>query len=177
MRQSSIAVAGVLAAAVLSCAAMARADSTVNVTPSNMNGWTFNSFDGGFNLVATGTNLSGSGYSGTAQMVNGPGGPPSQPDGPGAAYLATNATYGDGAETIATNVFNGTLLSSITTLNYWANMTTNNGSQFPYLIIGISTTGSSTADDFLEFEPPYSSQQTEVLNTWQSWDTLQGGWY
>jgi hypothetical protein len=152
---------------VVTTSAVSALASSVNVTPANMNGWAFGSFDGAFNPVVSGP------YVGTAQMVSGPAG---QPLGSGSAQLATNPGFGDGAETIATNNFNGMLLSKITTLGYWADMTSNNGQQFPYLIVGISTTGSTTADDFLEFEPPYQTQAT-ALNTWQSWDALNGQWY
>jgi hypothetical protein len=146
---------------------MAIAD-TVEVTPSNMNGWSFQSFDPNFNPVSTGPDA------GTGEMTTGPAG---QPLGTGSAHLATNPGNGDGGVDLETNNLNGTALSALTSLSYSTYVTANNGQQFPYLIIGVSTTGGTTADDFLEFEPPYDAVQATALNTWQSWNTLTGGWY
>jgi hypothetical protein len=156
------------------------------VTPSNMNGWAFGSFDGNFNPVNSGP------YAGTAQMTTGPATPPL---GTGSAHLATNPGFGDGAEIITTNNFNGTSLSAITTLSYWAYMASNgpvNNQQFPYLEVAISTDGNPIQPDgsnldFITFEPPYQQHSTgnpslpdqgpTVLNEWQPWNAQEGGWY
>lgn len=151
------------------CGGWVVGDTTVNVTPSNMNGWSFVSFDGGFNPVS-----SGSPYFATGQMVPGPAG---QPLGSGSAQLETNSGHGDGAVDLETDNFDGMSLSALNSLSYSAYSAVNNGQQFPYLIVGISTTGGTTADDFLEYEPPYDPNQATSMNTWQSWNALDGGWY
>lgn len=174
------------AASALTLASHARADSTVEVTPSNMNGWAFQSFDNNFNPVNSGP------YAATGAMVTGP---PGQPLGTGSAHIATNTLAGDGAELIQTNNFNGTPLSALTSLSYWANMANNgpvNNQQFPYLTVAISTDGnpidpSGSNLDFITFEPPYQTHATgnaslpdqgpTILNKWQPWNAVEGGWY
>jgi hypothetical protein len=161
--------------------------STVVVTPSNMNasGWTVGSFDNSFSPVNSGP------YAGTAQIVEGPLVPPS---GTGSVELATNAGYGDGAEAVGTNNFNGTSLGAITSLSYAALMASNgptNNRQFPYIGLAISTDGNpitatSNNLDFVDFEPPYQSppdnnsslpnQGPTVLGVWQVWNAQEGGW-
>jgi hypothetical protein len=141
---------------VLACAmggTWATADSTVNVTPSNMNEWTLNSFDGNGTIVNSGP------YYGTAAMTTGPATPPI---GTGSAHLATPAGAADGAAAIATESYDTTLLSSITSLSYSTYDVTNNGQQFPYLAISIDTgaidnsgNGNTNQLDTLFFEPPY----------------------
>lgn len=148
--------------------------ATVDVTPSNMNGWTLNNFDSNGNIVANGT----------AEMASGPGTPPL---GTGSAHLATAAGSGDGAAAIATEQFDGMALSSITSLSYSAYDVTNNGSQFPYLAISIDTTGAGGPLDTLFFEPPYQQastgnpslpdQGTTVMNQWQTWNAAVGGFW
>ena len=149
----------------------------VNVTPANMNGWTLNSFDDNGNIVNSGP------YFGTAAMVTGPATPPI---GVGSAHLATPVGAGDGAAAIATESLDGTLLSSITALSYSTYDVTNNGSQFPYLAISISTS-SGASPDTLFFEPPYQQHSTgnpslpdqgaPNQNQWQTWNALDGGWW
>jgi hypothetical protein len=125
-------------------------------------------------------------------MVTGPATPPL---GTGSAHLATNPGFGDGAEIIATNNFDGTSLSAITSLSYWAYMANNgpiNNQQFPYLGVAISTDGNPIQSDgsnldFMHFEPPYQQHSTgnpslpdqgpTVLNEWQGWNAQEGGWW
>ena len=85
-----IGLAGAVACAGLLSAGVAGA-ATVVVSPANMEGWSFQSFDGNFAPVSSGN------YLGTAQMVNGPGTPPF---GTGSANLATNPGYGNGSEAL-----------------------------------------------------------------------------
>jgi hypothetical protein len=121
--------------------------------------------------------------------------PATPPLGTGSAHLATNPGFGDGGETIATNNFNGTALSAITSLSYWAYMASNgpfNNQQFPYVALAISTDGNPIQSDgsnldFMDFEPPYQQHSTgnpslpdqgpTVLNEWQPWNAQEGGWY
>jgi hypothetical protein len=183
-------LAGIALAAASALSRIAGAQSTVVVTPTNMNGWAFDSFDNNFNPVSSGP------YAGTAQIVDGPYLPNSPPSGTGSAELATNLGYGDGGESVATNNFNGTPLSAISSLSYGAYMASNgptNNQQFPYLVLAISTDGNpitatSNNLDFVEFEPPYQqgssdgngslpNQGPTVLGLWQVWNAQEGGWY
>lgn len=154
--------------------------STVVVTPANMNGWTLNTFDDTGTIV-TGTNGP---YDGTAAMVTGPGTPPL---GVGSAHLATPVGAADGAAAIATESYDGTLLTSITALSYYAYDVTNNDQQFPYLALSIAQNDGSGDTDTLFFEPPYQEPSTgnptlpdqgpTVQNVWQSWNAYVGGWW
>jgi len=152
--------------------------ATVVVSPSNMNGWTLNSFDNNGNIVTNGP------YLGTAAMTTGPATPPL---GVGSAHLATPVGAGDGAAAIATESYDGTLLSSITALSYDTYDVTNNGQQFPYLSISINTHDVDNDIDTLFFEPPYQqtstgnpslpNQPTPVQNQWQQWNAYVGGYW
>lgn len=160
----------------------------VDVTPANMNGWSFNSFDDNASPVNSGP------YAGTAQMTIGPVGLPpgvTPPYGTGSAHLATNVGAGDGAETIATNNFDGTALSALTSLSYSTFVTANNGQQFPYIVLAVSTDGNPLTPtgsnlDFIDFEPPYQTpaaggsgvpnQGATAIGTWQTWDAKNGYW-
>ena len=103
-----------------------------------------------------------------------------------AAQLATPAGGGDGAAAIATESFDGTPLSSITSLSYSTYSTANNGQQFPYLAISVST-GDGPSPDTLFFEPPYQQPSTgnpslpdqgaPVLGEWQTWNAFVGGYW
>ena len=86
---------------------------------------------------------------------------------------------------VRTSAYNGTALSSLTTLSYSSYVTTAGG-QAPYMVLLISYAGSGGAtDDALFFEPVYQNSQYSgdavpdqcpgneipcvVLNTWQTW--------
>ena len=151
----------------------------VDVTPSNMHGWSFLTTDN------NGDPQPGNGN--TAQMVTGPGTPPL---GVGSAQLATASGQGDTSSQILTSQYNGTSVSSLTSLGYSTYDTVNNGQQFPYLKLSINTTGVGGAgniDDALFFEPPYQTPGTgnpslpdqgpTVMSQWQSWNAFTGGWW
>jgi hypothetical protein len=167
--------------------AISNAQVQVEVTPSNMNGWTLNSFDGNGNIVNSGP------YDGTAAMTTGPATPPL---GVGSAHLATPVGAGDGAAAIATESYDGTPLASITALSYYAYDVTNNMQQFPYLGISINTgaidlsgDGGALAGmtDTIFFEPPYQQAATgnpglpdqgpTTQNVWQGWNAYVGGYW
>jgi hypothetical protein len=158
--------------------AVSRADSTVVVTPSNMNGWTLNTYDGNVN------NTTGQPDSGAAEMVTGPATPPL---GVGSAHLATPVGGGDGAAAIATESYDGIPLAAVTALSYSTYDVTNNGQQFPYLAISIAQNDGSGNTDTLFFEPPYQQPTTgnpllpdqgaPVQNQWQSWNAYVGGFW
>jgi hypothetical protein len=123
----------------------------------------------------------------TTGMVSGPDTPPL---GSGSAHLATGngTTGGDGSAELRDTEFAGVKLSDLTALSYSTYDVANNGSQFPFLGLVISTTGdSSTTDDILFFEPPYQTagssgpgvpdQGPTAMNTWQTWNAFEGGWW
>ncbi|MEJ0019517.1 MAG: PEP-CTERM sorting domain-containing protein [Acetobacteraceae bacterium] len=148
------------------------------VSPGSMGDWAFNNRD--VNVIV------GAEPTAIGWMVNGPATPPL---GTGSANLATGngTTGGDGSSELRNTGYAGTLLSSLTTLSYSTYMTQNNGQQFPYFGLVISTTGGATADNTIFFEPPYQTpgtgnpslpdQGATALNTWQTWDALNGAWW
>ncbi len=148
------------------------------VTPAAMGNWAFNNRDVNGVVGANPTGIGG--------LVVGPGTPPL---GTGSAHLQTgNGTIGgDGTEELRNTGFAGTLLSSITALSYSTFVTQNNGQQFPYLGLMVDTSGDGNFDNIFFFEPPYQTpgsgnaglpdQGASVLNTWQTWDALAGGWW
>ncbi|HTV48360.1 MAG TPA: PEP-CTERM sorting domain-containing protein [Phycisphaerae bacterium] len=190
MKKRCMGLVGSLAFGICGSAGVSYA-GTVVVTPSNMNGWTLQSFAGsaGYPPVSSGP------YAGTAQLVSSPAPPLAAPYGSGSAHLATNAGYGSGAEAITTDNFDGAALSAITKLSYWAYMANNgpdNNQQFPYLALAVSTDGNPIAPDgsnfdTLFFEPPYQTpsagnpdlpdQGATVLDEWQCWNAQEGGWW
>jgi hypothetical protein len=150
--------------------------ATITVDPNNMHDWSFYSTDSS-GALNTGAN--------TGQMVFGPATPPL---GVGSANLMTAPGAGDSSEQLRNTDWAGTSLSSITSLSYSTYATSWNGSQLPFLNLYVDTTGGSTFNDRLWFEPVYSSatagnnnpnapQGPVALNTWQSWNALTGMWY
>lgn len=121
-------------------------------------------------------------------MVTGPGTPPL---GTGSANLQTTPGSGDGAASIALTGLDGTSLDALTTLSYSTYDTANNGQQFPYLQLFISYANDTNDDgpgtDVLFFEPPYQTassgnpslpdQGDTVMDVWQNWNALEGGWW
>jgi hypothetical protein len=154
--------------------------TTVVVDPSTMGSWAFDNRDVNGNIGANST--------GVGQMVTGPGTPPL---GVGSAQLSSgNGTSGgDGGEDLRTTFYDGVPLSQLTSLSYSTYATAWNGSQIPYLSIEISTTGvgPANANFRIFFEPAYQTptsgnpslpnQGSPILNTWQTWDALDGGWW
>jgi hypothetical protein len=152
---------------------------TVEVTPSSMGSWAFDNRGAPtYNIGTEPTAVTG--------MVAGPATPPL---GIGSAELGVGngITGGDGAAELGNIGFAGTALSAITALSYSTYDVTNNGSQFPYLRLYVSFDGGATLGDVFFFEPPYQTttsgnpslppQGPEALNTWQSWNALEGGWW
>jgi hypothetical protein len=116
-------------------------------------------------------------------------GPATPPLGVGSAELKTGdgSTGGDCSAELRNGAYSGVKLSTITALSYWTYDVVNNGQQFPYLELNVSTTGGATPDDALFFEPPYqqpgnggsdcASQGEPALSTWQKWDAAGGCWW
>ncbi|MBL8200025.1 MAG: hypothetical protein JNK40_03555 [Chromatiales bacterium] len=157
--------------------------AVVVVSPSSMGSWAFNHRDA--------NGLPDSSANGVGAMVNGPAAPPL---GTGSANLATGdgALNGDGSQELRNTSYAGVKLSSITSLSYSTYATLNNGQQFPYLALEIDPCDGNVctgADGSYRmfFEPPYQTpssgnpflpdQGASVLNGWQTWDALAGGWW
>ena len=96
------------------------------------------------------------------------------------------------SSSLQTNIYNGTLVSSLTALMYSTYDTANNGQQFPYLSLNVQYLDANdhTYDtDTLFFEPPYQTfgasgnstpgcaQGATVMNQWQTWNALAGCWW
>jgi hypothetical protein len=168
MRLASVLAVLLLAAGPLSAA-------TLTVSPADMNGWNFSATDN------NGTINQGSG---TGDFVTGPATPPL---GVGSAHMQTSAGNGDQSVQLRTGALAGIKVADLTALSYSTFATSWNGAQLPYLTIWVSTTGGTTSDDRLWFEPAYSNgqygnnnpnpQPDVALNTWQTWNALQGMWY
>ena len=164
-----------LVGALLALAPAAQASGTIVVKPSSLDGWAFNTTDD--------TGAVPSLYGAGGGFVAGPATPPL---GTGSAHLFTGTDGGESAQFRNTG-YDGVPLASLTELVYSTYMTTSNGQQMPYLSLEISTDGSGTLDDRIFFEPPYQEPSTgnpslpdqgaSVLNTWQDWDALVGGWW
>jgi len=165
-------------ALLLGCVGQAEAD--VLVDPMNLNGWVPVIRDANGDL--------GNNPTGVVAFVTGPATPPL---GIGSLNLQTgNGTThmgGDGSAQIDTSNFDGTLLSTLSALSYSTYVTSNNGQQFPYLKLNVALNDGSGNYDQLFFEPPYQTpgsgnsglpdQGLPALNTWQTWNALEGGWW
>ena len=136
--------------------------STIVVTPTSMSNWAFDNRDGSGAITSPPAPVTGS-------LVTGPSTPPL---GSGSANLTTPSGAGDTGSEIRNTGYVGTALSMIDALSYSTYATAWNGQQLPYFELYLSTGGRAI------FEPAYSPAQGAVaLNTWQTWDTLAGGWY
>jgi hypothetical protein len=140
--------------------------ATVVVHPGDMDGWTSNT----------------SGTSSSVTFENGPGTPPL---GSGSVELSVGAD-GNGAAQVRNASYGGTLLSSLTELSYSTFVDQDgSGGQAPYIILHVDYTNDGVYDDLLFFEPVYQDasffpsnpQSSIVLDTWQTWDALIGGWW
>ncbi|MEO8435581.1 MAG: DUF4214 domain-containing protein [Pyrinomonadaceae bacterium] len=140
--------------------------ATLATSPGNQRGWV----------------AAGSAAGGVVQFVSGPAIPPL---GTGSLRIFTG-TEGDASREFRNPDYNGTNLSTLTALGYCTHVTSWNGQQVPYLILRVDRDNNGTIDDLLFFEPTFSdgsfnpaipAQPTPVLNTWQCWNALKGGWY
>jgi hypothetical protein len=112
-------------------------------------------------------------------------GPPTPPVGPTSLEMTVGANGGD-AVRVGNTTYVGTTLASITALSYSTYVQGGGvGGQAPYLVIAVDTTGDGNIDDRWFFEPVYQTatycpenpQPAIALNTWQTWDALNGCWY
>lgn len=145
------------------------------VSPGNLGDWGQYTTDSS-GLIGTG--------GGTSDFAVGPAIPPI---GVGSAHLATPSGGGDQSAQLRNDAWAGTLVSSLTSLSYSTYATSWNGAQLPYLTIWLDLNNDGFRDDRLWFEPAYSNglygngdpnpQDDVALNTWQTWDALNGMWY
>jgi hypothetical protein len=81
--------------------------------------------------------------------------------------------------------YHRTYLRDLSRLDYYACDQSNNGQQWPFIVLEIDWNGDNVIDDELVFEPAYqnpveggacgagSAQGPEALNQWQFWDALR----
>ena len=146
------------------------------VSPGNLGDWQITASDGDPGAPPP-----------SAQFVVGPAVPPL---GVGSLEFRLSPAGSDAAQARNT-AFAGTLLSAFTGLSYSTYVDQNNGGapgnggQAPYIILQVDYDTNGTVDDLLFFEPLYQSasffpsnpQGPLALDTWQTWDALNGGWY
>ena len=122
----------------------------------------------------------------TVSFVSGPATPPL---GVGSAQLSVGSDGDSGAQ-LRNIDYAGVQLSDLTALTYSTYVSQDvtfptTGDQTAYIILNVDRDGNGTIDDLLFFEPEYQhgyttavpDQGDNVLNTWQTWNALTGGWY
>jgi hypothetical protein len=142
----------------LTCMTATATAATV-VTPNSLNGWLpQDSFP-----------------SGTAQFEDGPGTPPL-----GSGSLELNVgSAGYATPLIRTDNFGLVRLDALTALSYSTYVDAfgdGAGERAPYILIDLDLDGDNQIDDQLFFDPAYQSTPV-ALDTWQTWDALNGGWW
>lgn len=113
-------------------------------------------------------------------------GPALPPIGNGSVRLFTGTDGANSAE-LRSKKFKKTELADLTELRYWTYDVQNNGQQWPYIILQLDLNGDDQVDDLIFFEPAYQTpasgnpslpnQGNPVLNSWQQWNALVGGWW
>lgn len=179
MRRIAIVGAVSLAALLMVGTAMA---AVIVVTPQGNNGWFFQTVGG----TASGG------------FENGPGAPPM---GTGSLELKVGAN-GDDFVAYRNINYSGTLLSSLTAMNYSTYISAHNGCVAPYIVLSIDINGDGIFDptpgndDALFFEPCYQNgtyvtdppgqlippqngggPNPTTVGSWQYWDAYIGGWW
>ena len=122
-------------------------------------------------------------------------GPDSPPAGCGSFFQhvgeRSDPPSGDDAARLRTARYDGTLLTDITSLSYWTYVSDfGSGGQATYFQLRVDWDNNGSTDDILYFEPAYQTggygmitgppvpnQGQPVLNTWQYWNTVIGGWW
>jgi hypothetical protein len=153
------ALAAMLAA--LATAAVAAA-ATIVVSPGHLDGFTVNN------------DTCGAATTGSVSFVSGPATPPL---GTGSVKL-TVGSNGDSYPTLRQSGYNGVPIANLTAFSYSTYVEhTGSGGQAPYIDLKVDYTGDGQADDTLTFEPIYQTGQPVALNTWQTWNALDGRWW
>ena len=147
------------------------AGAIVAVNPTHMEGWEF--------MLTSAT--------GVGEFVDGPETPPL---GAGSVRLSTGA-HGYLSAQLRNRLFHGAKLGELTALAYTTFATKWDGQTLPYIVLNVDLNGDGVFnlvdDDLLFFEPAYqapatgnpalSDQGPALLNTWQYWNALAGGWW
>ncbi|HEV2800698.1 MAG TPA: thrombospondin type 3 repeat-containing protein [Pyrinomonadaceae bacterium] len=119
-------------------------------------------------------------------------GPGTPPLGTGSVELSVGPNGNSAAQMRSTH-YNGVSLGDITALTYSTYVSTpGSGGQAPYIILNLDTTGDTTVDDQLFFEPVYqngtysgdavpnqcgNNPNCVVVGQWQTWNARVGGWW
>jgi hypothetical protein len=111
-------------------------------------------------------------------------GPETPPRGDGSVEFQTGAD-GNSGEELRFDVLDDVRLDQVTQLSYWTYVDQGSGGQAPYLILRLDWDGNGTQDDLIFFEPDYQHGYTTdvpdqgdlLVDEWQSWDALRGGWW
>jgi len=164
-----VAVVVIAAAYVLALAGLAfAAGETQVVTHDNQKDWKIDVFNG------------------TVTFDPQPADCTNTPPAGGAGALHLTVDPGDGWARLRNGRFDNAPLASLTKLDYWTCDRTNNGQQWPFILLDVDWDGNHTVDDFIFFEPAYqnpaegglcgiqSAQGPEMLHQWQEWDALRG---
>ena len=143
-------------------AGVAVAATTVLVTPVNLAGFKKQ------NEACAGVKT------GKIKFVSGPGTPPT---GTGSVRFRVGSN-GDSYPNLRTGDYAFVRLTSLTALLYSTYVSHfGSGGQAPYIDLYIDNNNNGTRDDILTFEPIYQTGQQPLLNTWQTWDALNGLWW
>jgi len=164
-RNRSLAGLALIVAFAFALPQLASAATTV-VQPNSMGGWT---------IINEDLNTANPAPQGT--FVNGPKTPPL-----GVGSFRQVAQTGD-KQGLGTNAHNGLALSSISALSYSTYTTAGGPSSLTGVLkFDVDKTGDGTVDTILVFEPYEqhgfnSSLPATRTGEWQTWETMQGGWW
>ncbi len=120
---------------------------------------------------------------GKLSFVNGPATPSGAP---ASAELSVGSNGDSYAELKTTNLYQKTLLNTFTELKYSTYVQQySSGAKAPYLVLSVDYDNNGAEDDVLYFDPAYQTstyfpskpQASIALNTWQTWDAFNGGWW
>jgi len=172
--RSKVAATSCAVALIAGFSSPAHADTTVKVSPANLNNWAF-----------LDTTCSGGTISGSASAFRA--GPSTVPAGAGSVAFDVGSN-GDSSKSIRFNQLSGVALDSLTQLDYWTNIVTpasGSPSAVVYLALTIDFSGDTTPDDAIFFEAEYQHAHTTNVpdqgavapGVWQHWDALVGGWW
>jgi hypothetical protein len=146
--------------------------ATTVVTPTNMDGWAEHNFPAELPVVGPDVTFET--------------GPASPPCGTGSAEFRVGPD-GNAAARLRNADYAGVRLDTLTELSYSTYVEANLDTQAVYIILNVDHNDDGAFDDQLFFEPAYQTgtfsgdpvpnQGTVLLNTWQTWDALAGGWW
>jgi uncharacterized repeat protein (TIGR01451 family) len=146
---------------------------TIKVTETSPGNWSYVPYTAG--------GCGAGPYTDSTDFVSGPATPPIPP---GSLEISTG-TNGASAPRWWLTGWSGTRLDALTALGYSTYVDSNLDNQAIYLRLYLDLDGDSAVDDSIFFEPAYQNaaympgypQASVALDTWQSWDALNGGWW